>query len=518
MRVGIIFVFVDYHRNGAHHRGFLQPQIGPLIAALLPDDIDLEVINDTWEDPDWERDYDLLFISGMHSDFDRARQISHYWRRRGAKTVYGGSMASSYPQLCQPFFDAVVVGDPEGSVPRVYRDFCAGKLQALYKATPYDPLQVPIPRFDLLAKKQILPLGLEATRGCPFNCNFCALTGIGTRFHVRPTESVVRDLNAGRSILCKLVSTLRLSFVLFYDNNIGGSPRYLRHLCQALEPLGIRWGSSITFNAIANVELVRMMSRSGCRFLFVGLESFNPETLSDMRKFQNAIDKTRRVIEQCHEHGILVGSGLMLSPQIDDLDYLRSIPEQLHDCGIHVPWYVCFETPIPGTPHFHALAAQPRPALLPNALLRDFNTYTLVVRPQKMSIEEFVGEYKWLLEIIYAPRNRAAKLLHDLPRMLKRGWYSTALLDLIDQYQESYRPDESRTYVAGSDREPPEAYGVPLTPDDFESESQRFAVMEPWLVSDADGRILPMWSDSRRVYERKSRVAELNIDSVTTAG
>ena len=79
MRVGIISVFVDYHRNGAHHRGFLQPQIGPLIAGLLPSDIEIEVINDTWEDPDWSRVYDLLFISGMHSDFDRARQISHYW-------------------------------------------------------------------------------------------------------------------------------------------------------------------------------------------------------------------------------------------------------------------------------------------------------------------------------------------------------------------------------------------------------------------------------------------------------
>jgi len=35
MRVAIISVFVDYHRRGEHHRGVLQPQVGPLIAALL---------------------------------------------------------------------------------------------------------------------------------------------------------------------------------------------------------------------------------------------------------------------------------------------------------------------------------------------------------------------------------------------------------------------------------------------------------------------------------------------------
>lgn len=516
MRVGIISVFVDYHRNGAHHRGFLQPQIGPLIAGLLPSDIEIEVINDTWEDPDWSRVYDLLFISGMHSDFDRARQISHYWRRQGAKTVYGGYMATTYPYLCMPFFDTVVIGDPEGSVPRIYRDFCAGKLQPLYKATPYDPARVPVPRFDLLANKQVVPLGLEATRGCPFSCNFCTLTGIGTRFHVRPPECIVRDIRAGKAMLRKLVSFLKLGFVIFYDNNIGGNPRYLRQLCHALEPLGIRWGSSITFNAIANTKLVRMMSRSGCRFLFVGLESFNPDTLRNMHKHQNVISKTRRVIEKCHEEGILVGSGLMLSPQMDDLSYLRSIPQQLRNCGLYVPWYICFETPIPGTPHFRELAAQPRPALLPNALLRDFNTYTLVVRPQKASIEEFIGAYKWLIENIYSRRNRAAKLIHDVPRLIRRGWYFTTLLDLIDQYQESYRPDPSRTYTAGTDREPPESRGVPLFPNDFDSESQRKAVMDPWKVSDAEGRILPIWLESQKVYDRQGRVVDLSMEHVIT--
>ncbi|HET6316205.1 MAG TPA: hypothetical protein VFG86_07090, partial [Chloroflexota bacterium] len=122
MRVGIIAVFTDYHRRGAHHRGGLQPQIGPLIAALLPDWCEVEIINDTWEDPDWSKTYDLVVLSCVHADFDRARQISHYFRRRGAKTVLGGGMASTYPHLCTPWFDAVVVGDPEDTVARVADD------------------------------------------------------------------------------------------------------------------------------------------------------------------------------------------------------------------------------------------------------------------------------------------------------------------------------------------------------------------------------------------------------------
>ncbi len=76
LRVGIISVFTDYHRRGETHRGALQPQNGPL-AALLPPDVEVDVVNDTWDDPDWTRDYDLLFLSSLHFDFERARQISH---------------------------------------------------------------------------------------------------------------------------------------------------------------------------------------------------------------------------------------------------------------------------------------------------------------------------------------------------------------------------------------------------------------------------------------------------------
>src|SRR2546421_318564 len=110
-------------------------------------------------------------------------------RRKGRK--YGGFMASTYAHLCQPFFDSVVVGDAEGIIPQLFDDFCHGALKPLYVSAPYDPARVPVPRFDLLAGKNFVPLTLELTRGCPFSCEFCALTGMGTRHHVRPVELVV---------------------------------------------------------------------------------------------------------------------------------------------------------------------------------------------------------------------------------------------------------------------------------------------------------------------------------------
>jgi len=504
MRVGIIFVYMDYNRKGAHNRGVLQPQIGPLIAALLPPDVEVEVINDTWDEPDWNRDYDLLFITCAHSDFDRARQVSHYWRRRGAKTVFGGIMAGTYTGPCQPYFDSIVIGDPESTVPRLYKDFCRGELQPRYVSTAYDPALVPPPRFDLLAGKQVLPISFEATRGCPFSCEFCALTGIGKRFHIRPPELVVRDIREGQRVLKGLVPDYIRYGVAFVDNNIGGNLAHLYRLCEAITPLKIRWGAAATFNVVTDLRMVKALARAGCRFLFMGLESFNPEAISDMRKYQNVVDQAKRVLDQCRRHGILILSGLMLSPLIDNWNYIKTIPERLRGSGLHIPSFICFECPIPGTPYFHRLAAQPNPAFMPNALLRDFTGYTLTVRPQRMPVDEFINAYRWSLDATFTTWAKLRKLADDLPRLAASGCWESVIIDIIHQATVVYRkPHPDRTYLAGTDVPPPEMKSVPLTDGDFESEEECRLIMEPWAVTDAEGQVLPAWRNSTKVFAVK---------------
>jgi hypothetical protein len=506
MRVGIISVFVDYHRRGRKNRLAMQPAIGPLLAGLLPRDVEVELVNETWRDPDWSRDYDLLFLSSLHPDFDRARQISHYWRKRGAKTVYGGAFASAYPDLCQPFFDAVVVGDPEAAVPTIYADFAKGDLNRRYVATRYSAEIVRSPRFDLLAGQSFTPLCLEATRGCPFECEFCVLTGLGTRHHTRPVNDVLRDIRQGQGAVRSRWRPWRHRVIGFADNNLGGNLPYLRELCAALAPLGLQWYAAATFNVAANPELVRLMSRAGCRVLYVGLESFNPETIRDMNKNQNIVKKIRAVIDNCRRNGILLISGLMISPLTDDLDYLEAVPAHLEACGLHVPTFICFESPIPGTRHFHRLAARHDPVLLPDAQLRDFTGYTLTVRPARAPLPEFVGAYRRLITEVYSRSRRLRKLADDLSYFLPGGYWFPALLDSIDMLAVDPAPGPARSLIAGSDTPPPEA--VPLGASDFDSEDEYHRITAPWRVTDENGAALGQWLTAQPIFEREGRTVE----------
>lgn len=511
IKVGIISVFVDYHRRGDHKRGLLQPQAAPLIAGCLPADADVEIVNDSWDDPDFSKRYDLLFISTLHPDFDRARQLSHYWRMRGARTVLGGTMASAFPRLCLPYFDAVVVGDAETTVPQVFEDFLHDRLRRVYVSSPYDAAKVPVPRFDLMARAQAFPLALEASRGCTFACHFCVLTGLGVRYASRPPASVVHDIVVARRqtrAATRWWEWHKRKAVVFYDNNLGADRNWLGDLADALKPLGIYWGGPITFDALQDRELMRRCADSGCLTLYTGLETFNPEALAGMNKSHNVIADVRRVVDHCNSLGIMVDAGLLLSPVHDTPEYIRSIPRLLAECGLHVPTFVAFESPIPGTPHFRRLASQRDPAFLPNALLRDFTGYTLVTRPKRATVEEFTESYRWLCNAVCSRGARFRKLAHDLPRFLARGHVPTAMADFIDHWLDvpDYRPDADRTLLAGSDREPPEQHRVPFESSDFASEEERRRICDPWQVTDGNGRVLPQWLEQRTVFGAGGKV------------
>ncbi len=303
-------------------------------------------------------------------------------------------------------------------------------------------------------------------------------------------------------------------FVLFSDNNIGGNPAHLRELCAALEKTDVLWGAAVTYNIMSDPDLVSMMSRSGCRAAFVGLESFNPATIQDMNKKQNRPHDVRRVVDQNRKAGILMLSGLLVSATMDDCRYIDRIPQRLKECGLQVPAFISFECPIPGTPYFHRLAVQDMPAFLPNALLRDFNGYALTVRPQREPLDRFVDSYVNAVERVYSASTRFAKFVADSLAFLCNGFVVPMIANGIHMASVPHRPHPDRTYLTGSDVAPLAASNIPFEPSDFRSLEEIKAVLEPMRVTDAEGHVLPEWRNSISVFKAKGK---LSADAQTRA-
>ena len=253
--------------------------------------------------------------------------------------VIGGPHATALPEEAARHADAVVVGEAEDTWPRLLDDARRGRLEPVYVSTRQAPLAgMPAPRWDLIKGRRYGKSVTIATRGCPHRCDYCSiplLYGPGT-MRYRPVDEVVRE-----------VATSPTRAVVFWDDNIGANPRYAKELFRALTPLKKWWTSQCTANAARDEEFVALAARSGCKALFLGLESISQESLEATNKAHNRVDDYRRLIANLHRHGIAVHLGIMFGFDQDDVGIFRRTADFLDEACVDVAT-VSMVVPMPG--------------------------------------------------------------------------------------------------------------------------------------------------------------------------
>ena len=450
MRIAIISTYTHPTRIPRKERSVMQSAVPYLLAALCPPDAEIEVYNEKEDEIPLDRDWDLVFFSYLHAYYEHTKVLSTLFRRRGMTTVAGGRHAGHFRDDAAQHFDAVVVGEPEANVPQLIRDFEARALRSVYDLPPVEACHIRPYRWDLMdyQKNRFTVPVVEASRGCPFTCNFCVLTG-WERYRCRPVADVVRDVERHMVFNRGWLGAYDRTFS-FADNNLGGSPAYLRELCEALIPLKVYWGCALTYNILEDRELVSLMARAGCRYIYTGLESLSPESIRSMKKRQNSLRDTAKVLRHAFESGILPSFGLLVGSDGDTEDYLERLPDYLDDLGPHAVTFMALVCPYPETPFFRTVVEEGR--LLPNVISRDLDGYTLCHRPKNIEPEAAIAHYQRLVRLIGAPARTAKNVwsqlwLSDAPRykpiILGGGLETSSIRAPLG--------NPARTYLAGHD-------------------------------------------------------------------
>lgn len=450
MKIAIISTYTHPTRRRIKEPSLMQSAVPELIAGLCPPGVEIELYNEKERDIPEDRDWDLVFFSYLHAYYEHTKVLSAKLRRRGVFTVAGGRHATYYKEDAARHFDAVIAGQPEANVPALLHDFERGEARPLYELPPVPPAAIRPYRYDLIdfTHNRVRLPGIEASRGCPFACNFCVLTG-HERYVYRPIAAVIDDITRRMRFNQNSLGFFDRTFI-FLDNNLGGSPKYLRELCEALLPLGLTWGCALTFNVLRDESLVRLMGRAGCRYIYTGLESLNPASIEAMNKGQNRLREIDAVIRRVYQAGILLSFGLIVGADGDTNEYLERIPEYLAELRYHAITFLGIVCPYPETPFFRQLQAEGR--LLPGTISRDYDGYTLCHRPRDVAADELVEHYKRLCTQLASPMNLARHLvsklfLSDLPR------YKQTILASAPEIRSIKNPimNRDRRYIAGED-------------------------------------------------------------------
>jgi radical SAM superfamily enzyme YgiQ (UPF0313 family) len=357
------------------------PYAGTHIASLLPRDWDIVLVHEMLRDVDLEMDVDAVFLSTMDFCAPHARHLAGEFCRRGVKVIVGGL----YPTLNPGYFLAdgvsVVVGEAEPVMPRVVADLRRGTLEPIYRSdAPADLGELPPPRYDLVERQFVLPMGYEATRGCPFTCSFCVLSALRSPYRRRPIANVVRDIQQVPSGW----SWWQRKIVNFLDNNLGADRAYFRALCEALAPLKRFWSTETSIDTVTP-ETARLMGKAGCRYVYIGLESMAQASLKMANKRQNVVQNYRERIGWLHDHGILVMSIFLLGLDGDTIEYLRDLPNLVDDIDVDIPVY-SLPVPIEGTPLHADLKSAGR--LTAGDLLDGSDGVHLMYQPRRVTPDE----------------------------------------------------------------------------------------------------------------------------------
>lgn len=283
----------------------------PTVAALTPDHYTITIMDEEMYPIRFEPLPDLVGLTALGSNIKRAYAIADRFRSLGVTVVMGGPQVSFNVEDALQHADAVVIGEAEGIWEECLRDFENRQLKSTYQRSDFYEFKTqPIPRWDLVETGKIMALGVQASRGCPFSCEFCLVRNmVGRRHRYRDIGNLIQELES-----------LPKKQITFTDDNLTADKEYARELMRRLKPLKISWMCQSSLEICEDDELLDAMSEAGCTQILLGIESLNPESLKETGKFQNRVERYERGIRRIHSHGIHVIGSFIIGFDSDRLD------------------------------------------------------------------------------------------------------------------------------------------------------------------------------------------------------
>ncbi|MCC6143555.1 MAG: radical SAM protein [Candidatus Hydrogenedentes bacterium] len=403
MNIRLITPRMSLRPMDSEYKRRMAPPINLLtLAALTPEEHTVEIWDENarpYTHGARKGEVDLVGISVNVDTAHDAYRIARTYREQGLPVVLGGIHASACPEEAEQHCDGVCVGEAESVWEQMLHDVSNGGLKKRYYGnSPVDPARIPPPRRSLASASDYLYTNIVcASRGCPYQCVFCynSCHYVHHLYRPRPVAQVIAEIEA-----------LEVRHVMFIDDNLFGQPRWTRELIAALKPLGVTWHAAVSANIAGFTDVLDSMAESGCRSLFIGFESINPEAIRSARKRQNHIASYNRLIQMLHERGIMVNASMVFGfdsdgPEIFPATLGWLVQNKVETLTSHIL------TPYPGTALFEQMQAEGR---IIDTDLRHYNTAHVVYRPKGMSAQELHDGYLWMYRQFYALPNILRRL------------------------------------------------------------------------------------------------------------
>ena len=193
------------------------------------------------------------------------------------------------------------------------RDGC--QFHNLPRARIADLDQLPFPAFHLMplhkyhptlgTYRQLPAMGIIGSRGCPFNCTYCASPAFwGRQVRFRSAGNILEET-------ALLVKDFGIREVQLLDDTFTAAKNRFREFCELLSEADFRitWSCNSRVDSVDD-ELLKLMKATGCHSISYGIESADEEMLERIKK-RISLDQARTAIALTKKHGITCRASFM---------------------------------------------------------------------------------------------------------------------------------------------------------------------------------------------------------------
>lgn len=378
---------------------FHLPPHGPVVfAAALPQDVDVDFVDENLQDIDFSDPVDLVAISMMLTlQVKRGWRIADAYRKMGIKVIFGGIATMLHHEETMAHADAVFLGEAEGRMEKVLADFKSGTLKKVYDYMNDPPPieSVGTARRDLLSRDLYNYKGVQmvdlvhASRGCRYNCYPCCVAFLGGRkFRPRPVEKAVAEMAA--------IDNNRLFIV---DNSLAQDTHWEKELFREMIPLKKSWCSHPIED---KPEVLDLAARAGAWYVYQAV-------------FDTS-EHIRNRIKRYHDYGIGVEGTILLGLDNQSEDDIKRLIDFLLEINLDLAEFTVL-TPFPHTQAYEELKRQNR------ILTYDWNEYSadkVVFQPKQMTPERLQELLSYAWDTFYQDEPQELKMFKLLKKVVHR--------------------------------------------------------------------------------------------------
>lgn len=320
--------------------------------------------------PDFEN-FDLVGVTADTPRYPQAKEIAAHARSTGVPVVMGGPHVSFMAEepllsLCADF---VIRNEAETGLLSLVECLSAGGGEDLHNVAGLsfmdegevvhnpdsqaiqDVDSLPYPARDLLPMQDyaLYLKGRKATsmissRGCPFNCSFCASSQLfGLKWRPRSPESLVDEAE-------RVQKEFGIGSIYFMDDNFTLDPERTIAFCELVlkRGLDVNWFCFSRANTIVEREdMVEAMSAAGAHMVFLGIESANPQVLKALNK-KITTETSVQAVDLLRHYNIRPMCSFIIGDIHEDRDGIQATIEFARKLAPEIAQFAIL-TPYPGT-------------------------------------------------------------------------------------------------------------------------------------------------------------------------